>query len=45
LPTHGAKIELSSPGVYELKPDPGSAPATGYTHMQIAVNFAGTGLK
>jgi glycogen debranching enzyme len=41
LRAHGAQLELSSPGVYELKPDPVSAPAGAYQHIEVSIDFAG----
>ncbi len=40
LQAHGAKLESPSPAVYNLEPDPVSAPAGEYRHIQITVDLA-----
>jgi glycogen debranching enzyme len=40
LQAHGAKLESPSPGVYNLEPDPVSAPAGEYRHIEITVDLA-----
>jgi glycogen debranching enzyme len=40
LRAHGAKLESSSTGVYDLQPEPLSKPGGGYQAVEIVVDFA-----